>query len=177
MQITCVECGGATRRRTAIRKAALLIVTVAAAGIAYAVATYKVPYKTPDQAPPQTRYKASDKAPSQTAYKAPRKAPDQAPSKTPDKAPFDYGDRAADVRKYKATLDKEPCDRIAIIRLADALVGDFYHLGRLRSLEEISAAIDDVTVADVMEYVRKYPAENLTILTIGPDELKAPGRI
>ncbi len=57
---------------------------------------------------------------------------------------------------------------------ADALAGDFYHLGRLRSLEEISAAIDAVTVDDVMEYVRKYPADNLTILTIGPDKLKAP---
>ncbi|MDY7011629.1 MAG: pitrilysin family protein [Planctomycetota bacterium] len=58
---------------------------------------------------------------------------------------------------------------------ADALAGDFYHLGRLRGLEEISAAIDAVTVDDVMEYVHAYPADNLTILTIGPDELKAPG--
>ncbi len=55
---------------------------------------------------------------------------------------------------------------------ADALAGDFYHLGRLRGLDEISAAIDAVTVDDVMGYVRAYPAENLTMLTIGPDELK-----
>ncbi len=57
---------------------------------------------------------------------------------------------------------------------ADALAGDWYHLGRLRGLDEISAAIDAVTVDDVMGYVRAYPAENLTILTIGPEELKVP---
>jgi predicted Zn-dependent peptidase len=57
---------------------------------------------------------------------------------------------------------------------ADALAGDFYHLGRLRGLDEISAAIDAVTVDGIMEYVRAYPAENLTTLTIGPDKLQAP---
>ncbi len=57
---------------------------------------------------------------------------------------------------------------------ADALAGDFFHLGRLRGLDEISAAIDAVTVQDVMEYVHAFPAENLTTLTIGPDKLQAP---
>ncbi len=57
---------------------------------------------------------------------------------------------------------------------ADALAGDFHHLGRLRGLDEISRAIDAVAVNDVMEYVRAYPAENLTTLTIGPDKLQAP---
>ncbi len=54
---------------------------------------------------------------------------------------------------------------------ADALAGDWYHLGRLRSLEEISSAIDAITVEDVMKYITAYPADDLTTLTIGPDEL------
>ncbi len=54
---------------------------------------------------------------------------------------------------------------------AEALAMDFYHLGRLRSLAEISAAIDAIRVADVLEYIRAYPAEALTLLTIGPEEL------
>lgn len=54
---------------------------------------------------------------------------------------------------------------------AHALAADWYHLGRLRSLAEISAAIDNVTLADVIDYVRAYPARRLTALTIGPEEL------
>ncbi|MCD6377977.1 MAG: insulinase family protein [Planctomycetes bacterium] len=54
---------------------------------------------------------------------------------------------------------------------ADALAGDFYHLGKLRSLEEISAAIEAVSINDVMEYLQVYPVKNLTMLTIGPEKL------
>ena len=54
---------------------------------------------------------------------------------------------------------------------ADALAGDFYHLGKLRSLEEISAAIEAVSIDDVMEYLQVYPVKNLTMLTIGPEKL------
>jgi len=54
---------------------------------------------------------------------------------------------------------------------AQALAADWYHLGRLRTLSEISAAIDAVTLASVRAYVDAYPATNLTVLTIGPDKL------
>lgn len=54
---------------------------------------------------------------------------------------------------------------------ADALAGDFYHLGTLRSLDEISSAIDAVTIDDVMEYLQAYPVKNVTMITIGPEEL------
>ena len=64
---------------------------------------------------------------------------------------------------------------------ADALAGDWHHLRRLRSLEELSAAVDAVTADQVAEYARAFPADELTALTIGPDELDtsalaAPGR-
>ncbi|MHC4715466.1 MAG: M16 family metallopeptidase [Planctomycetota bacterium] len=54
---------------------------------------------------------------------------------------------------------------------ADALAGDWYHLRRLRSLKELSDAVDAVTADQVVEYTRAWPADELTVLTIGPDEL------
>ncbi|MFB3891050.1 MAG: M16 family metallopeptidase [Phycisphaerae bacterium] len=54
---------------------------------------------------------------------------------------------------------------------ANALAGDWYHLRRLRSLAEISAAIDRTTVDDVLACVAQYPARRLTVLTIGPEPL------
>ena len=60
---------------------------------------------------------------------------------------------------------------------AGSLVSDWYHLRRLRTLEEVSRAIDAVTILDVLEYLRQYPAERFTALVIGPEELdmKAAG--
>ena len=52
---------------------------------------------------------------------------------------------------------------------ANALAADWYHLGRLRSLKQISRAVDAVTADDVLEYLGEYPAENFTVLVIGPE--------
>jgi len=54
---------------------------------------------------------------------------------------------------------------------ADALAQDWHHLRRLRSLSEIAGAIDAVTVEDVLEGARSHPAEELTMLTIGPEPI------
>lgn len=55
---------------------------------------------------------------------------------------------------------------------AGALVSDWYTLGRLRSLEELNQAIQDVTCEDVKNYLQQYPAENFALVTIGPKALK-----
>jgi len=54
---------------------------------------------------------------------------------------------------------------------AQALACDWHHLRRLRSLEEISAGIEAVEIDDVLAYLRDFPAENFTILTVGPKPL------
>ena len=54
---------------------------------------------------------------------------------------------------------------------ANALANDFYHLRRLRTLEEISDAIESVTVEQVVSYLKGCPATDLTILVIGPEPL------
>ena len=52
---------------------------------------------------------------------------------------------------------------------ASSLASDWYHLGRLRSLRELSDAIDDVTVDDVLAYLRDCPPKDFTFLFIGPE--------
>ncbi len=51
---------------------------------------------------------------------------------------------------------------------ANALVSDWYHLHRLRTLCELSDAIDKVTVDDVLGYLSEYPPRDFTVLMIGP---------
>lgn len=52
---------------------------------------------------------------------------------------------------------------------AEALASGWYHLNRLRSLEELSHEIDTVTVDDVLAYLHDYPAADLVVLVIGPE--------
>jgi predicted Zn-dependent peptidase len=54
---------------------------------------------------------------------------------------------------------------------ATALASDWYHLGRLRSLSEVSGAIDAVTRDDVLTYARAYRPAKFTVLVIGPEAL------
>jgi len=58
---------------------------------------------------------------------------------------------------------------------AGALAGDWYHLGRLRTLDEIAAAIDAVSADDLLAHLRGHPAREFTLLTIGPEPLDAGG--
>ncbi len=55
---------------------------------------------------------------------------------------------------------------------ANAMASDWYHLHRLRSLQELSQAIENVTVEEVLGYLKDCPAENLSVLLIGPEPLK-----
>ena len=54
---------------------------------------------------------------------------------------------------------------------AAALAADWYHLGRLRSLREISKSIEQITARDVTRYAKDWPAETLTALVIGPQTI------
>ena len=54
---------------------------------------------------------------------------------------------------------------------AGALVSDWYHLKRLRSLEELTQAVEGVTIPEVLEHLRHCPAKEFTALAIGPREL------
>lgn len=55
---------------------------------------------------------------------------------------------------------------------ANALVSDWYYLGRLRTLDDVAAAVEAVSVDDVLRYAREYPPRELTILVIGPEPVE-----
>ena len=55
-----------------------------------------------------------------------------------------------------------------------AIAHDYFIRGRIRTLEEIKAAIDGVTVDHVNAYLKKHKAGPFTIVTVGPKELKLP---
>jgi len=52
-----------------------------------------------------------------------------------------------------------------------ALAADWYHLQRLRGLDEIAAEIDRITADDVLAYLDAFPARDFTLLYIGPETL------
>ncbi len=55
-----------------------------------------------------------------------------------------------------------------------ALASDWFYLGRVRSLAEISAALDALTPASVSEYAASQGTREMTILTLGPNALVMP---
>jgi predicted Zn-dependent peptidase len=57
---------------------------------------------------------------------------------------------------------------------AGALASEWYYLKRVRPLEEVQAAINGLTPTGIVDYVRKYPARDCTIVTLGPTALKVP---
>ena len=51
---------------------------------------------------------------------------------------------------------------------------DYYHLVRVRSLDEISGAIDAVRVSDLLDHLHQFPPADFTILTLGNKKLEVP---
>jgi len=54
---------------------------------------------------------------------------------------------------------------------AGAIASDWYYLGRVRSAEEIQSAIDALTPRAIVDHVRRYPARDVTLVTLGPKPL------
>ena len=53
-----------------------------------------------------------------------------------------------------------------------SLAADYFHLGRVRTLAEISQAMNQLTEHDVSSYTSKFNLDLMTILTLGPKALK-----
>ncbi|HVU62874.1 MAG TPA: pitrilysin family protein [Phycisphaerales bacterium] len=58
---------------------------------------------------------------------------------------------------------------------AAGLAGDMHRIGRGRSLEEIEAQYASITVDQVNEYLTRREMGPVTIVTLGPSELRPPG--
>lgn len=56
---------------------------------------------------------------------------------------------------------------------AGAMVRDWYHLGRVRTLDEIGRIVDGLTRDGINRYLAEQPPRTFTIATLGPAELRA----
>jgi predicted Zn-dependent peptidase len=45
-------------------------------------------------------------------------------------------------------------------------------LGRVRSLDEVTAAINNVSPKTIAEFYEQYPPHNFTVVTLGPRQLQ-----
>jgi predicted Zn-dependent peptidase len=54
-----------------------------------------------------------------------------------------------------------------------SLASDWYYLGRVRSFDEIQAAIDDLTPDKIVAYLHRCPPQDFTLVTLGPKPLNA----
>jgi predicted Zn-dependent peptidase len=57
---------------------------------------------------------------------------------------------------------------------AGAIAHDFFMRGRIRTLDEIKAAIDGVSLDQVNDWLKRNKPGPFTIVTVGPKELKVP---
>lgn len=55
---------------------------------------------------------------------------------------------------------------------AGSIASDWYFLGRVRTFDEVQAAIDGLTPGAITDYLEKYPVKDVTLVTLGPAELK-----
>jgi len=55
---------------------------------------------------------------------------------------------------------------------ASSMARDWFHLGRVTTLDEVHEKIDALTTDTVLDYVRAHPTDELTVLTIGPQRLQ-----
>ena len=55
---------------------------------------------------------------------------------------------------------------------AGAMAADWYLLGRVRSFDEVQAAIDGLTPRMVRDYLADHPPTNPTVVTLGPAALR-----
>ncbi|MGC4004292.1 MAG: pitrilysin family protein [Pirellulales bacterium] len=57
---------------------------------------------------------------------------------------------------------------------AGSIAREWFHLGRVRSLDEIGGLVDGLTAKGLNEYLDRNPPANFTIVTLGPEPLKIP---
>jgi len=57
---------------------------------------------------------------------------------------------------------------------SSSLARDWYHLGRARSLGEISGLVDALTLPSINSYLAEHPPRDFTFLTLGPEPLTPP---
>lgn len=60
---------------------------------------------------------------------------------------------------------------------SSAVARDWFHLGSVRTLEEVSAAVDALTCESINAYLAENPPRDFTIVTLGPQPLEVAERV
>jgi predicted Zn-dependent peptidase len=60
---------------------------------------------------------------------------------------------------------------------ASALARDWYHLGRVRTIEEVAQKVDRLTHASINEYLSENPPKDFTVVTLGQEPLELPNGV
>jgi predicted Zn-dependent peptidase len=55
-----------------------------------------------------------------------------------------------------------------------AIARDWFHLGRVRTLDEVGRLIDELTAADINDYLSAHPPAEFIFATLGPEPLTIP---
>jgi predicted Zn-dependent peptidase len=57
---------------------------------------------------------------------------------------------------------------------SNAIARDWYHLGRVRTLEELGQLIDQLSCESINQYLAEHPPKDFTVVVLGPRELRIP---
>jgi predicted Zn-dependent peptidase len=55
-----------------------------------------------------------------------------------------------------------------------AIARDWYHLGHVRTLDELSTLLDALSVESINAYLAAHPPGDFTVVTLGPQPLEVP---
>lgn len=101
---------------------------------------------------------------------------------THDRAHLTLESVKKEIQKLKENITKEEVDRVKVglktsllmqedssAARSGSLANDWFYLGRVRSLEEIEAAVAGLTNKSILEGLRRTPPAELTQVTMGPE--------
>ena len=60
---------------------------------------------------------------------------------------------------------------------AGTLASQWYHLGRVRSIEEDLARYDRLDTALLEDWLASHPPRDLSVVSLGPEPLEIPGAV
>jgi predicted Zn-dependent peptidase len=58
-----------------------------------------------------------------------------------------------------------------------AIARDWYHLGRVRTLDELGRLVDSLSCQSINAYLAEHPPADFTVVTLGPRELEVRGGV
>ncbi len=104
---------------------------------------------------------------------------------SPDKAQETYDVILGEFRRLADGISAQEMDRAKIglkssvilqsessSSRAGTIGGDYYMLGRVRTLDEVKQKIEETSADSVLGFLRSHPFEDFTVVTIGPKEIR-----